>query len=165
MNSKEYLEGVLKTESADFNAIVERIGERRIVRLLHAAMGLSTEAGEFQDVLKKYVFYGKELDEINLLEECGDLLWYLGIAIHELNSSFEAVMASNHAKLAFRYKDKFSQREAMIRSLMEERRILEESGSPPVSVPGCWNDCGSTDHPGVTPEDVGCCDCDMREED
>ena len=31
------------------------------------------------------------------------------------------------------------------------------------ATPACWDDCGSTGHPGATPADVGCDDCDMRE--
>lgn len=43
----------------------------------HGQLGLDTEIGELADVEKKMVYRGHALDRINLLEECGDIYWYL----------------------------------------------------------------------------------------
>lgn len=45
-------------------------------QLIHAQIGMVTELGELGDLLKRELAYGKEFDRINLMEECGDFLWY-----------------------------------------------------------------------------------------
>lgn len=45
-------------------------------QLTHAQLGMITEVGELGDLIKREFAYGKEFDRINLLEECGDFLWY-----------------------------------------------------------------------------------------
>lgn len=126
MDSKKYVENALKTESANFEAIAQRLGTPENIRLLHAAIGLATEAGEIQDQLKKAIFYGKTLDKVNLEEELGDLFWYIAIMSDALGVSFESIMDKNIAKLKARYGDKFSETAALERNLIAEREILEK---------------------------------------
>ena len=114
-----YIEDCKRTESTVFNVMD---GDDR---LLHAGIGMVTEAGEFIDALKKHIFYGKELDRVNLAEEIGDMFWYIAIACDELKVSFEEVQATNIAKLKARYPDKFSLESAENRDLVKERQILE----------------------------------------
>ncbi len=125
MNSKDYIQDAIRTESTDFSAMNDRLMNDGTKRLLHAGIGLSTEAGEFLDALKKHIFYGKELDRVNLKEEMGDLFWYLAIACDELDVEFESLMATNIAKLKARYGEKFSEQRAENRDLGTERTILE----------------------------------------
>jgi len=125
MNSKEYIQDAIRTESTDFSAMNDRLSSDGTKRLLHAGIGLSTEAGEFLDALKKHIFYGKELDRVNLKEEMGDLFWYLAIACNELGVEFEPLMETNIAKLKARYGEKFSEHKAENRDLDTERTILE----------------------------------------
>lgn len=125
INSDNYVENVLRTESIDYDKIAERLSDPKIVRLLHAALGKATEIGEFIDPLKKYIFYGKEIDEVNMLEEIGDGKWYDGVAIDALDSTEEIVMSRNIQKLAKRYPDKFTEDAALNRDLEAEREILE----------------------------------------
>ena len=124
MEIQDYQNACLTTESNDFPAIKQRITDEN-VRLLHAGIGLATEAGEFLDALKKHVFYGKDLDKINLMEECGDLMWYMSVALDALGYDFEKVMNRNIEKLSSRYKIGFSGKEAVERDLGSEREILE----------------------------------------
>lgn len=52
-----------------------------------AAMGLSGEAGEVVDVVKKYLFHGHVLDDkasLELRKEAGDILWYLALLLTTL---------------------------------------------------------------------------------
>lgn len=127
--TREYIENVVKTESNDFEKIGDRLSNLDTVRLLHAAMGLVTEAGEFMDAFKKHIFYGKPQDTTNLKEELGDLLWYIAIALDELGEkSFEGIMNTNIAKLKARYGDKFGEMQAENRNLVKEREILEAHG-------------------------------------
>lgn len=125
MENKEYIKNALRTESQDFTDTAERISDKRAIRLLHAGIGFSTEAAEFLDALKKHVYYGQELDEVNLKEEMGDLFWYLAIACDQLGVDFEALMERNAAKLKARYGEKFTKERAAQRDLFEEREILE----------------------------------------
>ncbi len=126
MNSNEYIKNAIRTESVDFKAIEGRLCEKSNIRLLHASMGLSTEAGEFLDSMKKHLFYGKPLDKINLAEELGDLFWYCAIVADELGVSFEEVMERNIEKLKARYGERFNEEKAENRNLKVEREILEK---------------------------------------
>ena len=126
MNSKQYISDATKTESTDFSAMNSRLNDDGLKRLLHAGIGLSTEAGEFLDALKKHIFYGKDLDRVNLKEEIGDLFWYIAIACDELGVEFETLMDTNIAKLKARYGEKFSEHKAENRDLGTEREILEQ---------------------------------------
>jgi NTP pyrophosphatase (non-canonical NTP hydrolase) len=126
MNSNEYIQDAIVTESRNFEAMNERLNDDGLKRLLHAGIGLSTEAGEFLDALKKHIFYGKELDRVNLKEEIGDLFWYIAIACDELDVDFEPLMETNIKKLKARYGEKFSQAKAQKRDLSIEREILEQ---------------------------------------
>ncbi len=126
MNSKQYISDATRTESTNFEAMNTRLNDDGLKRLLHAGIGLSTESGEFLDALKKHIFYGKELDKVNLAEEMGDLFWYMAIVADELGFEFEEVMARNITKLKARYGDKFTEEKAEKRDLDTEREILEE---------------------------------------
>ena len=126
MNSKEYIRDAVVTESRDFDSMNTRLNDDGLKRLLHAGIGLSTEAGEFLDALKKHIFYGKELDRVNLKEEIGDLFWYIAIACNELGVEFEPLMETNIKKLKARYGEKFTEAAAENRDLGTEREILEQ---------------------------------------
>ena len=92
--------------------------------LLHAAIGIATEGGELLDAFKKNVFYGRTLDNINLQEELGDILWYVALAASELGVTFEQLMEQNTRKLEQRYGTSFSTIRAIKRDLQMERTIL-----------------------------------------
>jgi NTP pyrophosphatase (non-canonical NTP hydrolase) len=129
MSPNEYQKLAERTESKKFDAISERMAdEDKMIRLQHAAFGFCTEAGEFMDMLKKHIFYGNELDEINLAEELGDLLWYVALACNAMDINLEDVMTKNLKKLhgkTGRYKDQFTEEEALHRNLDVERKTLE----------------------------------------
>jgi NTP pyrophosphatase (non-canonical NTP hydrolase) len=126
MDSKTYQSNATVTDLMDYTPVLERLQNIHTVRLLHAAMGLCTEAGEFMDMLKKHILYGKPLDETNLKEELGDKLWYAALALDELKTTFDAVMETNIKKLRARYPNKFTEKDAMVRNLEKEREILEQ---------------------------------------
>lgn len=78
--------------------------------LINSAMGLSGEAGEFTDILKKIEYQGHEYDyraKEHLKKELGDILWYVALACDSLGTSMETVMEMNIDKLAARYPDGF----------------------------------------------------------
>lgn len=125
-NSWDYIHDAIKTESNDFEAIIKRFSNEETIRLLHGAMGLCTESGEFLDAIKKHLFYGKELDLVNLIEESGDLFWYLAIIHSVMGKAFEYAMKLNIEKLRARYGEKFNKEGAIVRDLGKEREILEQ---------------------------------------
>ena len=95
------------------------------MNLLHAAMGITTESGELMDAFKRKLFYGKELDVVNLKEEVGDMMWYVAILLRELDLDFHEILQLNIDKLRARYPDKFTEFDALNRDLDKERNILE----------------------------------------
>lgn len=95
------------------------------VRLLHAAIGIFTEAGEILEAMLASVESGKPVDEVNLLEEVGDLNWYIAILLDECGGDLDRVLNLNIAKLKARYPEKFTNELADNRNLVEERKILE----------------------------------------
>lgn len=94
--------------------------------ILHAAIGISTEAGELLDPFKKCMFYGKPLDFVNLDEELGDILWYIAIYAEARGTSILALAEKNNRKLKVRYPEKFATKDALKRNLEKERKELEE---------------------------------------
>ena len=67
-------------------------------RLLTASVGLSGEVGEFNDIVKKIIFQGKEIDDDtkkHLKSELGDICWYMAQALIALDSSWEEVFDIN----------------------------------------------------------------------
>jgi len=107
----EFVDGVTSEESKDHEAFVYRIQELEgqefpTERLLTAAVGLSAEAGEFTEIVKKIVFQGKPVNEENLFHmkrELGDVCWYLAQACIGLNTSIDEVIEMNVEKLEKRY--------------------------------------------------------------
>jgi len=70
---------------------------------LHMAVGISGEAGELLDAIKKAVIYRKPLDTENVIEELGDLEYYLHGLRDSLGISREETIIHNMNKLRKRY--------------------------------------------------------------
>lgn len=124
MEPDKYCQSAHCTEALPEDAMVNRI-DNQVLRILHASFGLCTEAGEFQDALKKHIFYGKKLDFVNLQEEIGDIMWYVALACNAMGVSLDKIMETNIAKLKARYPYKFTSEKAQNRDLDKERKILE----------------------------------------
>jgi NTP pyrophosphatase (non-canonical NTP hydrolase) len=101
--------------------------EDRTIRLLHVALGLITESAEFAMPVVDALVLGSETDDINLVEEIGDLHWYEAICYDVLGGSFEANMERIIKKLRARYGNKFAEANAKVRDLEVERKILEDN--------------------------------------
>lgn len=74
--------------------------------LLHMAVGVTGEAGELIDAVKKHVVYGKELDRANIIEELGDLEFYAEGIRQAIGVTREEVLLANMNKLSKRYANK-----------------------------------------------------------
>jgi NTP pyrophosphatase (non-canonical NTP hydrolase) len=107
----EFVNAVTSTPSKEYEAFIYRLQELEgqgfpTERLLTAAVGMSAEAGEFTEVVKKIVFQGKSVNEENLFHlkrELGDIMWYVAQACIGLNISLDEVLAMNVEKLSARY--------------------------------------------------------------
>lgn len=129
MTPDEYIRDACRTKSPNvFMATIE-FPSTPNYDILHAAMGLVTEAGEFMDAFKKALFYGKNPDYIDLDEEIGDILWYVAIYLNARGLTFEQVMQQNIDKLRVRYPEKFTSEQAVNRDLNAEREALEQGGA------------------------------------
>lgn len=71
--------------------------------MVHAVLGISGEAGELLDAIKKHVIYDKALDIDNVIEELGDLEFYLEQLRQRLGISRELTLNANISKLKKRY--------------------------------------------------------------
>lgn len=127
LDTDEYVEHAVRTESPVTMALLGRMNS--CARALHALMGLQTEVGELTDNFKKHIFYDKPLDETNILEESGDLLWYMALLFDEYKLDFVQVMERNIAKLRARYPEKFDSSRAITRDLEQEQKALERKES------------------------------------
>ena len=90
MKTEQYIKEAPRTEPIVGDFQIKDSSSQYNSRIIHAIMGLATEAGELIDALKKHVFYGKPIDEKNLIEECGDVMWYLVILcdVYKIDLSF-----------------------------------------------------------------------------
>ena len=98
--------------STDLAALLARLTaldvevDADVPRLLTAALGLTAEAGEFTEVVKKIILQGKPYNEENvfhLKRELGDICWYLAQACMALDTTFDEVIEMNVDKLKARY--------------------------------------------------------------
>jgi NTP pyrophosphatase (non-canonical NTP hydrolase) len=129
MTPKDYVKNALRTEPTNYEPVLTRAGQEGSLRLLHAFLGICTEAGEINDALKKALIYGKPFDKVNAIEELGDLMWYIAIASDTLEVSLEDIMEKNIAKLKARYGEKFTEEAALNRDLDKEINVLINSGA------------------------------------
>lgn len=129
-----YVDLAMRTDNEYGPELLDRITARPFMRLLHCAMGLTTEVGELMDILKRHLFYGTPIDYVHIKEEFGDLEWYkaLGydVLVDELEELTRAnvqkhVQSLNINKLTKRYPDKFTIHRAIHRNLHIEREALE----------------------------------------
>lgn len=75
--------------------------------VLNAALGLSGEVGELNDMLKKWIFHEKQLDVEHLKREIGDIYWYLALMCDSFGFNLDEIMQINVDKLKVRYPEGF----------------------------------------------------------
>lgn len=76
-------------------------------KIRNGCYGLNGEAGECIDILKKVEFQGHAFDPVKLLDELGDVLWYVAQTATGLGVTLEDVAQHNVDKLKARYPDGF----------------------------------------------------------
>jgi NTP pyrophosphatase (non-canonical NTP hydrolase) len=107
----EFVDSTTSHPSKQYSSFSERLQDLNTKgfpteRLLTAAVGMSAEAGEFTEVVKKIIFQGKPVNDENLFHlkrELGDIMWYVSQACIGLEISLEEVIQMNFEKLSARY--------------------------------------------------------------
>jgi len=117
----EFVEAVTSRDSNDLTSFINRLDyldgmwddklEEKgppinVPLLLTSAIGLGSETGEFQEIVKKLFFQGKPLTEENkfhMKRELGDIMWYWTNACRALNLDPNDVISENVTKLKARY--------------------------------------------------------------
>ncbi len=108
----EFVLTICSKQSKDAEEFVEHVRKLHnstsvnIPLLLTSGIGLASEGGEFNEIVKKIFFQGKPLDEDNVFHmkrELGDIMWYWMNACNALGLDPNAVIAENVKKLEARY--------------------------------------------------------------
>ncbi len=133
-----YGEDKTKNRLNDFVTVFDKDGDDLIIKLacanneksiekskhiLHALLGVMTEAGELAEALE--IAFRTGFDHVNLLEESGDIKWYLAMLARALGNEWDADEKRNIEKLRKRFPEKFTETHANERDLVGEREILE----------------------------------------
>lgn len=93
--------------------------------VLHAVIGILTEAGELADLIFGALFEGETLDLEHVKEELGDIAWYRAVGLAAAGSTPEENDRSNIAKLMKRFPDKYDDDLVLKRDLAGEREALQ----------------------------------------
>ena len=108
----EFVLTVCSDQSKNAEAFVEHVRKLHnnsnvnIPLLLTSGIGLASEGGEFNEIVKKIFFQGKPLNEENIYHmkrELGDIAWYWVNACNALGLDPNDVLDENVNKLQARY--------------------------------------------------------------
>lgn len=75
--------------------------------VLNACLGLSGEVGEFNDMIKKWIFHEKDLDMAHLKKELGDVMWYVAMMCESFGWDLDDILQMNVDKLKARFPEGF----------------------------------------------------------
>jgi NTP pyrophosphatase (non-canonical NTP hydrolase) len=109
----DFVMAVTSKESREVEAFISRLREVHFDSatlngslLLTAMIGMTSEAGEAQEIVKKVLFQGKPFTEetrAHLSKELGDVIWYWVNACNALGLNPNEVVQQNVEKLQARY--------------------------------------------------------------
>ncbi len=75
--------------------------------LLNGVLGLTGEAGEVSDLVKKGIFHEKGIDQEHFKKEFGDVMWYVDMICQSCGFDLDEIMELNVEKLKARYPEGF----------------------------------------------------------
>ena len=90
----------------------------RLFGLAILGLGLTGEAGEAADIIKKYVGHKHPWDEttsLALIAELGDVLWYVAAIASVMDLGLDCIVKYNVEKLTERYPTGFSPEASLYR--------------------------------------------------
>ena len=109
---KDFVEKVTSIQSNETGSLTEQLhrleadSDVNMSLLLTGGIGLSSETGEFNEIIKKCIFQGKPLDDETIFHckrELGDIMWYWVNSCRALGLDPNEVLAENVEKLKARY--------------------------------------------------------------
>ena len=111
---KEFVKEVTSNESLSSMQMYNRMidieatsgGKINTASLMTGAIGLSSEGGEFAEIVKKCIFQGKPMDDETVFHckrELGDIMWYWITSCRALGLDPNEVVEENVNKLKSRY--------------------------------------------------------------
>lgn len=99
-----------------------------VADLIHAVLGMASEAGELAAAIARHVATGEPLDVTNVLEELGDSLWFANLGADAAGSCLREVMIRNIRKLRRRFPEgTFTEGRANVRDLAAEVVALRDA--------------------------------------
>lgn len=105
-----FVSQVTSQESQNVKKLTDKLKELdkniNIALLMTGGIGLASEGGEFNEIVKKCVFQGKPLNEdtiFHMKRELGDIMWYWINACRALDLDPDQVIEENVRKLESRY--------------------------------------------------------------
>lgn len=108
MTGNEYQKEALRTASENCRS------------LANCGLGITGEAGEVADLIKKHLFQGHMLDKKRVIEELGDVAWYMAVCAYMVNTPLDDVLQNNVYKLRKRYPYGFSEERSVNRQEVKE---------------------------------------------
>ena len=109
---KEFVEKVTSIQSNEIGSLTEQMhrleanSDVNMSLLLTGGIGLSSETGEFNEIIKICMFQGKPLNDetvYHLKRELGDIIWYWISSCRALDLDPNEVIKENVNKLKARY--------------------------------------------------------------
>ena len=109
---KEFVREVTSEQSNSTSALTETLDNLEnesgvnLALLMTGAIGLSSEGGEFAEIVKKCIFQGKPMDDETVFHckrELGDIMWYWITSCRALGLDPNEVVEENVNKLKSRY--------------------------------------------------------------
>ncbi|MDD3337860.1 MAG: nucleoside triphosphate pyrophosphohydrolase family protein [Lachnospiraceae bacterium] len=91
----------------EYQQLAMRTANKACRNLSNVGLGLSGEAGECSDMIKKHLHHGHDLDTDHLKKELGDVLWYVALGCDLIGCTLDEVMQLNIDKLKARYPEGF----------------------------------------------------------
>jgi NTP pyrophosphatase (non-canonical NTP hydrolase) len=110
-NYQKFVDEVTSEPSKSTQKFLDAVSEAdrknlNVSRILTAGIGLSGEVGEFNEIIKKILFQGSNVDQdtiIHLKKELGDVIWYVTQACIALDTDLEQIIKLNTDKLNSRF--------------------------------------------------------------
>jgi hypothetical protein len=106
----DFVAAVTSDSSNDLETMIVRLRELNqtvnIALLMTGGIGMASEGGEFNEIIKKCVFQGKPMNEetvFHMKRELGDIAWYFVNACRAIGEDPNDVIAENVRKLEARY--------------------------------------------------------------
>lgn|SRR5574342_262018 len=84
--------------------------------MVWSALGLVGEAGEAANLIKKAVFHRHDFDQSKLVDELGDILWYIAAIMTGLDLPLSLAMQGNIDKILRRYPNGYRSADSIARS-------------------------------------------------